>query len=104
MQGRLAESVAEQAKKLSVRINLASLPPMGLTALICLLLYGNLLMWAGFRIGSGQASPPDLLLCLPARIRAGNPGHSACRAAYFLQYCICKKPCEFFSCLLAYGH
>jgi hypothetical protein len=71
-QDRLAESVAEQAKNLSVRVNLVSLLPMGLTALVCLLLYGSLLLWAGFRIGSGQAHPPDFLLRMPSGILMGG--------------------------------
>jgi hypothetical protein len=69
-QDRLAESVAEQAKKMSVRVNLAL--PMGLTALVCLLLYGSLLLWAGFRIGSGQTHPPDFLLRMPSGILMGG--------------------------------
>ena len=47
-QARLADSVVEQAKRLSVKINYASLLPMGMTALVCLLAYGSLLLWAGF--------------------------------------------------------
>lgn len=61
-QSRLAEAVAELAQKIAVRVNLSTLLPMGLCALICLLFYGSLAMWAGFRIGSGQ--PHDLLLIL----------------------------------------
>jgi hypothetical protein len=71
-QSRLVESVIEQAKKLSVRINLVSLLPAGLSALVCLLLYGSLLLWAGLRIGSGQAHPPDLLLRMPSGILMGG--------------------------------
>ncbi|MDR3363262.1 MAG: hypothetical protein LBO64_10575 [Desulfovibrio sp.] len=71
-QGRLAESVAELAQKLAVRINMATLLPMGLTALVCLLAYGSLLMWAGFCIGSGQAHPPAFLLKMPSGILMGG--------------------------------
>jgi hypothetical protein len=71
-QSRLTESVAEQAKKLSVRINLVSLLPMGLLALVCLLAYGSLLLWAGFSIGSGQAHPPTFLLKMPSGVLMGG--------------------------------
>jgi hypothetical protein len=73
-QNRLADSVVEQAKKLSVRINLASLLPMGLLALVCLLFYGSLLLWAGFSIGSGQAHPPAMLLRMPSGMVIGGLG------------------------------
>ena len=65
-QSLLAESVAEQAQKLSLRINMETLLPMGLVALICLLLNGSLLMWAGFHLGSGQAISPEWLLRMPS--------------------------------------
>ena len=71
-QARLADSVVEQAKKLSVKINYASLLPMGLTALICLLAYGSLLLWAGFCIGSGRAHPPELMLRMPSGLIMGG--------------------------------
>jgi hypothetical protein len=71
-QARLADSVVEQAKKLSVKINYASLLPMGIAALICLLAYGSLLLWAGFRIGSGQAHPPVMLLQMPSGLLMGG--------------------------------
>ena len=65
-QGRLAESVAELAQKLAVRINLSTLLPMGLCALVCLLAYGSLSMWAGFCLGTGQAHDTALILRLPS--------------------------------------
>ena len=65
-QGRLAESVAELAQKLAVRINLSTLLPMGLCALVCLLAYGSLSMWSGYRLGSGQAHSPEWLLRMPS--------------------------------------
>jgi hypothetical protein len=68
----LAANMAEQAKKLSVRINLVSLLPLGLLALVCLLFYESLSMWAGFCIDSGQAHPPELLLRMPSGILAGG--------------------------------
>lgn len=40
-QGRLADSVAEQAEKLAGKLNLNSLIPLGLLALVCLLSYGS---------------------------------------------------------------
>ena len=60
-QNRLADSVVEQAKKLAGKIDLDSLLPLGVLALVCLLLYGSLLLWAGYSLGSGRAHPPALL-------------------------------------------
>jgi hypothetical protein len=71
-QSRLAESVMEQAKKMSVRINVVSILPLGLFALVSLLAFGSLLLWAGWRIGSGQAHPPELLLRVPTGMVMGG--------------------------------
>jgi hypothetical protein len=71
-QGRLAENVAELAQNLAMRINLATLLPMGLTALVSLLAYGSLMLWAGFRIGSGQAHDPAWILRMPSGILMGG--------------------------------
>jgi hypothetical protein len=71
-QGRLAESVAELAQKLAVRINMATLLPMGLTALVCLLAYGSLMLWAGFHIGSEQGHNPAWILRMPSGILIGG--------------------------------
>jgi len=65
-QGRLAESVAALAQKLAVRINFSTLLPMGLCALVCLLAYGSLSMWAGFCLGTGQMHDTALVLRLPS--------------------------------------
>lgn len=65
-QARLTESVVEQAKRLSAKIQYATLLPTAIAALVCLLLYGSLLMWAGYSIGSGQTQPPALLLHMPS--------------------------------------
>jgi len=65
-QSLLAERVAEQAKKMSQRLNVEALLPMGLAAIICLLAYGCLTMWAGFRLGSGQGYSPEWLLRMPS--------------------------------------
>jgi preprotein translocase subunit SecY len=43
-QARIADCVVEQAKKLSLKINYASLLPMGMAALIYLLAYGSMLL------------------------------------------------------------
>jgi hypothetical protein len=71
-QGRLAESVAELAQKLAMRINMAALLPMGLAALVSLLAYGSLMLWAGFRIGSGQAHDPVWILRMPSGLLMGG--------------------------------
>ena len=65
-QARLTESVVEQAKRLSVKIQYATLLPLGIAALVCLLLYGSLLLWAGYSIGSEQTQPSALLLHMPS--------------------------------------
>jgi hypothetical protein len=69
---RLAESVAEQARKLSLRVNMETLLPMGLFALFSLLAYGSLMLWAGFRIGSGQAHDPVWILRMPSGVLMGG--------------------------------
>jgi len=70
-QSLLAESVAEQARKLSLRINMETLLPLGILALVCLLGYGSLLLWAGFYLGSGQVPDMALILRVPSGILMG---------------------------------
>ena len=62
----------EQAKKLSVKINYASLLPTGLAALVSLLAYGSLMLWAGFRIGSGRAHDPAWIPRMPSGVLMGG--------------------------------
>jgi hypothetical protein len=45
---------------------------MGLTALVCLLAFGSLCLWAGFCIGSGRAHPPELMLRMPSGLIMGG--------------------------------
>jgi hypothetical protein len=45
---------------------------MGLTALVSLLAYGSLMLWAGFRTGSGRAHPPELMLRMPSGVLMGG--------------------------------
>ena len=70
-QSMLAESVAEQARKLSLRINIETLLPLGVLTLVCLLGYGSLLLWAGFCLGSGQVQSMALILRMPSGILIG---------------------------------
>ena len=70
-QSRLAESVVEQAKKLSLKSHIRSWLAWGGLALFLLLLYGALSLWAGYCIGSGQTQPPALLLRMPVGILLG---------------------------------
>ena len=70
-QSLLAESVVEQARKLSLRINMETLLPLGVLALVCLLAYGSLLLWAGFYLGSGQVPDMALILRVPSGILMG---------------------------------
>ena len=65
-QAKLTDSVVEQAKRLSVKIQYATVLPMGLTALICLLAYGSLMLWAGFRIDTGRDVPLAAFLHMPS--------------------------------------
>lgn len=69
--GRLAESVVEQAKKLSLKAHVQTWLMWGALALVLLLLYGSLLLWAGYSIGSGQAQPPALVLKMPVGLVLG---------------------------------
>ena len=70
-QSLLAENVAEQARKMSLRLNMETLLPMGVLALLCLLAYGSLLMWAGFCLGTGQTQSMVLILRVPSGILMG---------------------------------
>ena len=70
-QSRLADSVVEQARKMSVKTHAHSLVMWGGFALLFILVYGSLLMWAGYTIGSGQTQPPAYLLKVPVGIVIG---------------------------------
>lgn len=70
-QSLLAESVVEQAQKLSVRINMATLLPLGVLALACLLAYGSISMWAGFCLSLGKAHDPIWILRVPSGLLMG---------------------------------
>ncbi len=70
-QGRLTESVVEQAHKLALRVNLSTLLPMGLCALVCMMLFGSLAMWAGFSLGSGHYNDLFWILRMPSGILVG---------------------------------
>ena len=67
-QSRLAESVVEQAEKLSLKTRIGSWFAWGGLALFLLLLYGALLLWAGYCMGSGQTQPPAMVLHMPVGI------------------------------------
>lgn len=66
-QSRLAESVVKQAESLSRKYHIHTWMTWGAAASFLLLLYGSLLLWVGFRLGSGQVQPPALLR-MPAGI------------------------------------
>jgi len=65
-QARLTDSVVKEARNLASKIQYDSLVPMWLLALICLLAYGSLMLWAGFRIDTGRDIPLALLLHMPS--------------------------------------
>lgn len=65
-QARLTDSVVKEAQNLASKIQYAKLVPMGLFALICLLAYGSLMLWAGFRIDTGRDMPLAAVLHMPS--------------------------------------
>ncbi|WP_206215327.1 hypothetical protein [Desulfovibrio sp. ZJ200] len=65
-QARLTDSVVREARALASKIQYARLVPMGLLALICLLAYGSLMLWAGFRIDTGRDIPLAAVLHMPS--------------------------------------
>ena len=75
-QSRLAEAVVEHAKTLSTKMRISALVIPGLGALVSLLLFGSLLMWAGYSIGAGglqnQTQPLAMLLRMPAGVLIGG--------------------------------
>lgn len=65
-QARLTVSVVQEAQSLASKIQYGKLVPMWLLALICLLAYGSLMLWAGFRIDTGRDIPLAALLHMPS--------------------------------------
>jgi len=66
-QAKLTDSVVKEAQHLASKIQYAKLVPMWLFALICLLAYGSLMLWAGFRIDTGR----DILLAAVLHMPSG---------------------------------
>lgn len=65
-QAKLTDSVVKEAEYLASKIQYAKLVPMWLFALICLLAYGSLMLWAGFRIDTGRDIPLAAFLHMPS--------------------------------------
>ena len=65
-QARLTKSVVKEAEYLASKIQYGRLLPLWLLALICLLAYGSLMLWAGFRIDTGRDLPLAAVLHMPA--------------------------------------
>ena len=65
-QARLTNSVVKESRNLASKIRYDRLVPMGLLALICLLAYGSLMLWAGFRINTGRDMPLAAVLHMPS--------------------------------------
>ena len=65
-QARLTKSVVEEAEYLASKIQYGRLVPLWLLALICLLAYGSLMLWAGFRINTGRDVPLAAILHMPS--------------------------------------
>lgn len=82
-QTKLTDSVVKEAQNLASKIQYGKLVPMWLLALICLLAYGSLMLWAGFRIDTGRDVPLEAVwhmlagwlisgLCLAAGVFCGG--------------------------------
>lgn len=65
-QARLTDSVVKEAEYLASKIQYGRLLPLWLLALICLLAYGSLMLWAGFRIDTGRDMPLAAILHMPS--------------------------------------
>jgi hypothetical protein len=65
-QAKLTDSVVKEARYLASKIQYAKLVPMCLFALICLLAYGSLMLWAGFRIGTDRDMPLAAIPYMPS--------------------------------------
>lgn len=65
-QARLTDSLVREAEYLASKIQYGRLVPLWLLALICLLAYGSLMLWAGFRIDTGRDIPLAEVLHMPA--------------------------------------
>lgn len=65
-QAKLTDSVVKEAQNLASKIQYGKLVPMWLLALICLLAYGSLMLWAGFRIDTGRDIPLAAVLHMPS--------------------------------------
>ena len=65
-QARLTDSVVREAQNLASKIQYDRLVPMGLLVLICLLAYGSLMLWAGFRIDTGRDMPLAAVFQMPS--------------------------------------
>ena len=76
-QGRLTECVVKQAEKLSIKDHAHTWLMWGIITIFLLLLYGSLLLWAGYCIGSEQTQPPAMLLRMPV----GLPFAALCLCA-----------------------
>ena len=65
-QARLTDSVVKEAEYLASKIQYGKLAPLWLLALICLLAYGSLMLWAGFRIDTSRDMPLAAVLHMPS--------------------------------------
>ena len=65
------ESVVEQAKNLNLKSRLSTLVLMGLFALALFFLICSLMMWAGYRIGTGGSHMPELMFRMPSGLMIG---------------------------------
>jgi hypothetical protein len=71
-EAKLADCVVEQAERLAGKINYGRVIPAIALALLCQMIMGSLLLWAGYNIGTGLGKPPEWLLWMPAGILMGG--------------------------------
>lgn len=70
-QGKLVESVVEQARSLNLKSRLSTLVLIGLFALVLFFLICSLMMWAGYRIGTGGTQMPEIMFRMPSGLMIG---------------------------------
>ncbi len=70
-QGKLVEGVVAEAKKLNLKSQTSTLILMGLATLILFFLTCSLMMWAGYRLGSGGTQLPEVMFRLPSGLMIG---------------------------------
>ncbi len=71
-QASLAESVVKQAKKLSTKEHIQKWLLWGSIALVLTIIYGSIMLWAGYGLGLGKIQDLYLVLRMPVGIVLGG--------------------------------